>query len=104
MRHSQSLCPTSDGSDVSYQWNKDGVALLDSDTVSGANTPTLTISGSDIGTSDITVTVSHPTAGNSPVTSDTVVFTIVSTRDIVNYLQHDGSGDFFGSVVSVNFI
>ena len=87
----------SDESDVSYQWNKDGVALSDSDTVSGSNTPTLTISGSDIGTSDITVTISHPTAGNSPVTSDTVVFTVVSSRDIVSYLQHDGSGNFFNS-------
>ena len=56
----------SDESDVSYQWNKDGVALSDSDTISGSNTPTLTISGSDIGASNITVTISHPTAGNSP--------------------------------------
>ena len=87
----------SDESDVSYQWNKDGVALSDSDTISGSNTPTLTISGSDIGTSNITVTISHPTAGNSPVTSDTAVFTVVSSRDIVSYLQHDGSGNFFAS-------
>ena len=89
------VATTSDGSDVSYQWNKDGVALLDSDTVSGSLTPTLTISDPDEGTSNITVTVSHPTAGNSPVTSDTAVFTVVSTRDIVSYLQHDGSGNFF---------
>ena len=91
------VATTSDGSDVSYQWNKDGVALLDSDTVSGSNTPTLTISESDKGTSNITVTISHPTAGNSPVTSDTAVFTVVSSRDIVSYLQHDGSGNFFAS-------
>jgi len=91
------VAEASDGSDVLYQWNKDGVALLDSDTVSGSNTPTLTISGSDIGTSNITVTISHPTAGNSPVTSDTVVFNVVSSRDIVSYLQHDGSGNFFNS-------
>ena len=91
------VAATSDGSDVSYQWNKDGVALLDSDTVSGSNTPTLTISESNKGTSDITVTISHPTAGNSPFTSDTAVFTVVSSRDIVSYLQHDGSGNFFNS-------
>ena len=91
------VAAASDGSDVSYQWNKDGVALSDSDTVSGSNTPTLTISGSDIESSNITVTISHPTAGNSPVTSDTVVFTVVSSRDIVSYLQHDGSGNFFAS-------
>ena len=82
------VATTSDGSDVSYQWNKDGVALLDSDTVSGSLTPTLSISGADIGTSDITVTISHPTAGNSPLISDTAVFTVVSSRDIVSYLQH----------------
>ena len=91
------VATTSDGSDVSYQWNKDGVALLDSDTVSGSLTPTLTISDPDEGTSNITVTISHPTAGNSPVTSDTAVFTVVSSRDIVSYLQHDGSGNFFNS-------
>ena len=91
------VATASDGSDVLYQWNKDGVALLDSDTVNGSNTPTLTISDSDEGTSNITVTISHPTAGNSPVTSDTVVFTVVSSRDIVSYLQHDGSGNFFAS-------
>ena len=91
------VAAASDGSDVSYQWNKDGVALLDSDTVSGSITPTLTISESDKGTSDITVTISHPTAGNSPLTSDTAVFTVVSSRDIVSYLQHDGSGNFFNS-------
>ena len=91
------VAEASDGSDVSYQWNKDGVALLDSDTVSGSITPTLTISESDKGTSDITVTISHPTAGNSPLISDTAVFTVVSSRDIVSYLQHDGSGNFFNS-------
>ena len=91
------VAAASDGSDVSYQWNKDGVALLDSDTVSGSNTPTLTISESNKGTSDITVTISHPTAGNSPFTSDTAVFTVVSSRDIVSYLQHDGSGNFFAT-------
>lgn len=91
------VAEASDGSDVSYQWNKDGVALLDSDTVSGSNTPTLTISESDKGTSDITVTISHPTAGNSPLTSDTAVFTVVSSRDIVSYIQHDGGGNFFAS-------
>ena len=91
------VAAASDGSDVSYQWNKDGVALSDSDTVSGSNTPTLAISDSDIGTSNITVTISHPTAGNSPITSDTVVFTVVSNRDIVSYLQHDGSGNYFAN-------
>ena len=91
------VAAASDGSDVLYQWNKDGVALSDSDTVSGSLTPTLTISDSDIGTSNITVTISHPTARNSPVISDTVVFTVVSSRDIVSYLQHDGNGNFFAS-------
>ena len=91
------VAAASDGSDVSYQWNKDDVALSDGDTVSGSNTPTLTISDSDVGTSNITVTISHPTASNSPVISDTVVFNVVSSRDIVSYLQHDGSGNFFTS-------
>ena len=87
----------SDDSDVTYQWNQDGNPLSDNDDVSGANTPTLTITSREVGTSTITVTVSHPTAGNSPVTSDGATFTVVSARTILQYYFHDDSGNYYGS-------
>ena len=90
------VAATTDNSTLSYQWNQDGVALTDGDNISGSNTSTLTISSSDKGTSNITVTVSHPTAGNSPITSDAAVFTVVSSREIISYLEHDDGGSYFG--------
>ena len=91
------VASASDGSDVNYQWKQDGNNLSDSDTVSGANTPTLTISSTTIVTSTITVEVSHPTAGNSPVTSDGVDYQVVSARTIIDYYFHDDTGSYYGS-------
>jgi len=87
----------SDGSDVLYQWTQDGNPLSDSDTVSGATTPTLTISSTTIGTTTIGVNVSHPTAGNSPISSDGVDFQVVSARTIIQYYEHADGGSFYGS-------
>ena len=88
---------TSDNSNVSYQWNRDGSPLSNSDSISGVNSPTLTISDFEVGTSSITVTVSHPSAANSPVTSDPATFTVVANRAIIEYYFHNGNGDFFSS-------
>jgi hypothetical protein len=83
------VASASDGSDVSYQWSQDGVALSDNDDVSGSTSPTLTISSTTIGDSTITVTVSHPTAGNSPITSDDATLTIVDARQMLTVEQLD---------------
>lgn len=91
------VASASDGSDVNYQWTKDGNSLSDGTDVSGSNTPTLSISDTTLGTSTIGVTVSHPTAGNSPVTSDGVDFTVVSARTIIDYYFHDDSANYYGS-------
>jgi len=91
------VASASDGSDVNYQWTKDGDSLSDGTDVSGSNTPTLSISDTTLGTSTIGVTVSHPTAGNSPVTSDGVDYTVVSARTIIDYYFHDDSGNYYGS-------
>ena len=75
----------SDDSEVFYQWNQNGSPLSDSSTVSGANTPSLTISSQTLGDSSVTVTVSHPTASNSPLTSDTATFSVVANRAIIKW-------------------
>lgn len=82
----------SDSSDVTYQWNVDGSPVSDSSTVSGSNTPTLTLSSTDVGDKTVNVTVTHPTAGNSPVTSDDATYTVVSARTIVSWDIFTNSG------------
>ena len=44
--------------------------------------------------------ISHPTAGNSPVTSDAATFTIVANRSIIEWYYHNGNGDFLGNGTS----
>lgn len=87
---------TSDGSDVTYQWNVGGSPVSDSSTVSGSNTPTLTLSDTNIGTQTVSVTVTHPTAGNSPVTSDDADYVVVSARSIVSWDIFADSGSYTG--------
>ena len=83
----------SDDSQVFYQWNQDGSPLSDSSTVSGANTPSLTISSQTLGDSSVTVTVSHPTASNSPLTSDTATFSVVANRAIIKWYLNTFADD-----------
>ena len=97
------VASSSDGTDVSYQWSQDGVALSDGDDISGSQSPTLTISSSTVGDSTITVTVSHPTAGNSPVTSDGVTYTVVDARQIIKIEQLDyGSTSLIAPTQTIN--
>ncbi len=69
------------GSDLTYQWLKDGVALTDGGNISGATTATLTISNAaaaDAG--DYTVEVTGGCA-NGTVTSDPATLTIGGCED-----------------------
>lgn len=92
----------SDGSDITYQWNVNGSPISDSDTVSGSTTPTLTISSPDVSTNTVSVTVTHPSAGNSPVTSDDATWTVVSARSIISYDSVSDSGSYYGTVTGIN--
>ena len=83
---------SSDNTSVSYQWYIGGSPASDGtsggNTISGANTNTITIttsSGTPAATSNVFVSVSHPSAGNSPVTSNTVTFDVVLARAILNF-------------------
>jgi hypothetical protein len=89
---------TSDGSDsqLTYQWSVNGTPVSDGGTISGASTKTLTISSSTVATNTVSVTISHPTAGNSPVTSNSVGFDVVSARSILNYELLDGNANQYG--------
>ena len=94
------VASVSDDSELSYQWIRGNEVLTDSATVSGATTPTLTISDLEVGLTGIRCKISHPTAGNSPLDSDSVGFQVVANRSIIQWYYHDGSGSFFGNGTS----
>ena len=63
---------------LTYRWQEDGSDLTDSTTVTGSATTSLTISSATVGVSTIRCVVSHPSASNSPLNSNTVDFNVVS--------------------------
>lgn len=78
----------SDGSAVSYQWYNalTGAPLSNTSTASGVTTPTLSLVSSvpvTAGTQQVFARISHPTASNSPVQSNTVIFTVTAPRNII---------------------
>ena len=93
--------PSSDNTNVAYQWYIGGSPVSNGtsggNTISGATTNILTVttsSGTPAGTSNVFVSVSHPSAGNSPVTSNTVTLSVVAARQIINVETfNQGSGD-----------
>ena len=62
---------------LTYRWQEDGSDLSDSTTVAGSATTSLTISSATVGVSTIRCVVSHPSASNSPLNSNTVDFNVV---------------------------
>ena len=89
---------SSNNTDVAYQWYIGGSPVSNGtsggNTISGANTNILTVttsSGTPAGNSNVFVSVSHPTAGNSPVVSNTVVLGVVLARAILNLESLSGN-------------
>ena len=76
---------------LAYRWQQNGSDLSDSTTVTGSATTSLTISSDTVGVSTIRCVVSHPTASNSPLNSNTVDFNVVSStaRKIIHVEQFD---------------
>jgi hypothetical protein len=84
-------------SNLAYQWQLNGSNLSNSSTVSGSTTPNLSISLPNIGINTIRSIITHPSAGNSPVFSNTVNFNVVSARSILNYESLSDGGTLFAS-------
>ncbi len=74
-----------------YRWQQDGTDLSDSSTVTGSGTTSLTISSDTVGVSTIRCVVSHPSASNSPLNSNTVDLNVVSStvRSILYVEEYD---------------
>jgi hypothetical protein len=83
-----SVTDTTQGN-LSYKWYSDGVELTDVSPVSGSGTPNLTIASSSFGTKVIKCVVSHPTAGNSPLSSNEVYFNIIYQRPSITIENYD---------------
>lgn len=89
-----SVTDTSIGN-ISYRWQLNGNDLTDSSTVSGSSTPSLSISLPNISNNQIRARLTHPTACNSPLFTNSVNFNVVSSREIINYeLVNDGDTSF----------
>lgn len=90
----------SSNSNLSYQWYANGSPLSNGGNVSGAISSTLTISLPNVSTNTVFVEISHPSAGNSPVTSSSVTYGVVSARSILNFEVLDGAANEYeyGSV------
>jgi hypothetical protein len=76
---------------LTYRWQEDGSDLSDSTTVAGSATTSLTISSDTVGVSTIRCVVSHTSASNSPLNSNTVDFNVVSstTRKVLYIEEFD---------------
>jgi hypothetical protein len=74
---------------LSYNWIFDGTDLVDSSTVSGSNTPNLTISYSQVGVYAIQVRITNSIASNSPLYSDVVNFYNVPPSKNITIEKYD---------------
>lgn len=99
---------SNDGGNVSYQWSIDGTPLNNGSntisgatfTVSGVTSSTLSVSGNNVGTYNVTVAVSYPTASNSPLTSNIAVLSVVPARKIINLEKVRQAGPYTSAILS----
>ena len=95
------LTDTTQGN-ILYRWQLNGNDLSDSATVIGSGTTSLSVSLPNIGINTVRARLTHPTACNSPIFTNTVNFNVVSARQIINFESYQGNGTIispgFGSV------
>ena len=93
------LTDTTQGS-ISYLWQLNGSDLSDSTTVIGSGSTSLSIALPSIGINTVRARLTHPTACNSPIFTNTVNFNVVDARQIINfeYIPISGSSALIESV------
>ena len=88
-----SLSDTSFADDIQYQWQMDGLDVSNGiitksnvvTEVSGATTSTLTLSSNNSGISyNVRCVVSSVTASNSPIVSDSIIYTVNVPTSVIN--------------------
>ena len=93
------LTDTTQGN-ISYLWQLNGNDLSDSATVIGSGSTSLSITLPNIGINTVRARLTHPTACNSPIFTNTVNFNVVDARQIINfeYIPISGSSALIESV------
>ena len=84
------LTDTTQGS-ISYRWQLNGNDLSDSSTVTGSGTTSLSVSLPNVGVNTVRARLTHPTACNSPLFTNTVNFNVVDARQIITFEKHFSS-------------
>ena len=88
--------------DIQYQWQMDGLDVTNGiitksnvvTEVSGATTPTLTLTSNNFGISfNVRCVLSSATASNSPIVSDTVVYTVNVPTSVINIESIPNAGN-----------
>lgn len=77
---------STDGTSVSVRWLLNGFYLSDNGSnIFGSNTNTLRISLSNASSNLISAEISHPTASNGPLITNSALFTVVVARAVINF-------------------
>lgn len=91
-----------DGTPVFIRWLLNGSYLSDNgSTIFGSNTNTLRISLPNASQNLVSAEISHPTASNSPLRTNSALFNVVVARSILNYETFEDDGyslKFKGSI------
>jgi hypothetical protein len=90
------LTDTTQGN-ISYRWQLNDSDLSDTSTITGTATTTLSIALPNISINTVRARLTHPTACNSPIFTNTVNFNVVAARDIINFESVLDNGTFFSS-------
>ena len=79
---------SNDGTPISYRWQLNGNDLSDSGNISGTGTPNLRIRSSNISDNTVRARISHPTASNSPIFTNSANFKVLPARAIIGIEQY----------------
>jgi hypothetical protein len=90
------LTDTTQGN-ISYRWQLNDSDLSDTSTITGTATTTLSIALPNISINTVRARLTHPTACNSPIFTNTVNFNVVAARDIINFESVLDNGTFLSS-------
>ena len=94
---------SNDGTPVSYRWQLNGTDLSDGGNISGSGTPNLRITSSNISDNTVRARISHPTASNSPIFTNSVNFKVSPARAILGIESYPPDAPAIGAGGRANF-
>ena len=94
---------SNDGTPVSYRWQLNGTDLSDGGNISGSGTPNLRITSSNISDNTVRARISHPTASNSPIFTNSVNFKVSPARAILGIESYPPDAPAIGGGGRANF-